>query len=163
MIQFSKLTENARIWVYISNRFITPEEQKTICSKGSTFLSTWAAHGADLKAALEIIDNCFLVIAVDEDNTSASGCSIDASITFLQSLEKDVNISFLDWQNIAYFDEQEVKLSNRKSFAAAIKENKISHQVEVFNANIKTKKDLDTQFKVRLAESNFKNLLPVKS
>ena len=163
MIQFSELSENARIWVYTSNRFLSEQEKELILSQGYEFLTTWAAHGDKLKAAMEIIDDCFIILGVDQDNTSASGCSIDASITFFQKLEVELDITLLDWQNMAFIENEHIRLMKRSEFEIALKENKINTDVHIFQSNLKVKSDLKENRTIHVSKSNFKNLLSVKS
>ncbi len=163
MIKFSELSNNARIWVYISNRLITPDEKNLILKQGYDFISTWSAHGDKLIASVEIIDNCLLVLGVDEEKTDASGCSIDASISFIKSLENHIQISFFDWQNMVYVENNIIRLIKRNQFEQALKSQKISSDSLIYNNNMKIKSDLTTNKTISISESNFKNLLELKS
>ncbi len=163
MIKFKYLSQNARIWVYTSNRLFSDHERDTILTQGQAFVSTWSAHGDKLKAAIDILDNCFLVIGVDQDETSASGCSIDASIIFLQGLEVELDLSLLDWNNIAFSEKNHIRLMKRADFENALKDDSIDADALIYQTNLKLKSDLQTKRTVPLSESNFKNLLIVKS
>jgi hypothetical protein len=45
------------------------------------FLENWAAHGTSLVSLISKY-NRFIILAVDQDVQSATGCSIDASVEF---------------------------------------------------------------------------------
>ena len=57
----------------------------------------------DLEAGLEIKYNRFIVIGLNQENASASGCSIDASVHFIQSLEKEMDVDLLDKMNVTFY------------------------------------------------------------
>lgn len=163
MIEFSKLSQQARIWVYTTDRFITDDEKNSILLKCNQFLATWSAHGDKLHASADILDNCFLILAVDEDHASASGCSIDKSTKFLKTIEDEYNLSLLDWQNIAYIDNNQIKLTTRDAFKQIIKESDASDKFLICNPNLQTKSDLDSNRTICIQDSSFSNLLSVKS
>src|SRR3546814_19240373 len=75
MHQFS---DNSRVWIFQSNRELSPDEIKWAFPKLQGFISEWQAHGQALAAKVEIRYNRFIVVMVDETNSAASGCSIDS-------------------------------------------------------------------------------------
>jgi hypothetical protein len=89
-----KLPLDARVWVYQSNRILTDLDKQTILTASKQFVSEWAAHGTSLQSDVEIISDYFLVLAVDENIASASGCSIDSSVKFVKAIGKELNIDF---------------------------------------------------------------------
>ena len=56
IIDFKKLPEDSRVWIYQSNRNFTEAEIKIIEDKTSLFLNNWKAHGNDLQASYLIRD-----------------------------------------------------------------------------------------------------------
>ena len=102
IVPFDQLPEHSRVWIYPSNRPFTKEERQTIQNKAQIFLAQWTAHGADLQAAIDLPHNRFIVLGLNEAIQSASGCSIDASVHFIQSLEKELGLSLLDKMNVTY-------------------------------------------------------------
>jgi hypothetical protein len=46
--------------------------------------------------------NRFIILAVDQDVQSATGCSIDASVEFIQSLEQKYKVDLLDKMNVTF-------------------------------------------------------------
>ena len=80
------MPSDARVWVYQSNTILSDAEVNTIKNEGAHFISDWAAHGSNLKASFDVLFNRFIVIAVDEQQATASGCSIDKSVKFVKEL-----------------------------------------------------------------------------
>ena len=99
LIDFKDLPSEARIWIYQANRPFTEKELKEVQPEIENFLTAWTAHGSSLKAGYQMPYNRFIVFGLDQEITAASGCSIDASVHFIQSLEKKYNLNLLDKMN----------------------------------------------------------------
>jgi hypothetical protein len=80
-VPFENLPEESKIWVYQSNRKFSDTEFSEIESAFS-FLENWAAHNK-FSFLLSAKYNRFIILAVDQDVQSATGCSIDASVEFI--------------------------------------------------------------------------------
>lgn len=76
----------------------------------SHFVNQWAAHGSGLFGHGIIINQYFLVLAVDESRVGASGCSIDSSVKFIKALGEKYGINFFDRLNMVIHDQGEDKL-----------------------------------------------------
>ena len=107
LVDFKDLPDSSRIWIYQSNRSFSEVELVEIRAALDQFLSEWTAHGSDLNAGYEIPYNRFIVIALDQSIAGATGCSIDASVRFIQSLEQKYTVDLLDKMNVSY---KQVKL-----------------------------------------------------
>lgn len=88
--------DEARIWMYTSNRMVSESEQSQLTVEITAFLEQWAAHGTQLLAACAWLNEYQLVIALDESQAGASGCSIDSQTRFLRQLGEQHAI---DWFN----------------------------------------------------------------
>lgn len=96
MIPFDQLNRDAKVWSYQSDRLLTDTEVQWINEQLEPFLQEWAAHGTKLKAYGEVFNHAHLVLAVDESDHNASGCSIDTSVRFIKQLEKELQLSFFN-------------------------------------------------------------------
>ena len=92
----SNLSPASKIWVYKSNRELTSSEQALIRKELDLFIPQWASHGNQLFGGAEVVENWFVVLAVDESQSMASGCSIDTSVQFMKALGKELNVDFFD-------------------------------------------------------------------
>ena len=133
IVPFDQLPEHSRIWIYPSNRPFTKEERQTIQNKAEIFLAQWTAHGADLQAAIDLPHNRFIVLGLNEAIQSASGCSIDASVHFIQSLEKELGLSLLDKMNVTYRNKNTIDHIPLKEFRIKAKKKQFNPEVIVFN------------------------------
>src|SRR5690606_13534361 len=89
-------------WIYQSSRNFTDEELLEIDQGLTSFLTEWTAHGSELQAGFEIRYKRFLVIGLDQNRAGASGCSIDASVHFIQQLEQRYQVELLDRMNVSF-------------------------------------------------------------
>ena len=133
LVSFDKLPETSRIWIYQSNRKLSAEEEKEISSAMDAFIQEWTAHGQSLQASYEIRYNRFIVIALDQSHAAASGCSIDASVHFIQALEKRYNIDLLDKMNVAFRQGEYITYKSLTDFKKMAKDKAISSETIVFN------------------------------
>jgi hypothetical protein len=110
---FSDHPDNSRVWLYLANRKLDATELHFAEEKLFEFLKTWKAHGKSLSSNGAIFFSQYLVLIVNEDAESASGCSIDSSVHFVKSLGNELNLDFFNRLNVLTFvSENETKSSN---------------------------------------------------
>ena len=102
ILPFDDMPIDSRIWIYQSDKKFKGSEIDQIQTKLTEFLKNWTAHGDDLKSSFEIKYERFLIIALNEKSTKASGCSIDTCVHFIQQIEKEYKVSLLDKMNVSY-------------------------------------------------------------
>lgn len=142
------LPQISRVWVYPSTKVFSDEEVKTLSAKLDVFLFQWAAHGSKLMAQGHVLFNRFVVVMLDEALTSASGCSIDTLMHFIQEQEKNYNTSFTDRMLINYLEGDEIKdvrLSDVKG--------KLIPETKFFNHLVNTKADFENNWITPVNES----------
>lgn len=152
-VEFSSLPQTARIWIYQCNRSFTLDEIQEISNKLQTFLEGWTAHGADLKAAFEIRYKRFIVIGLDQNQQLASGCSIDASVHFIQQLETAFKVDLLDKLNVSYKQGDYIAYKPLKEFKKMVKDKAVSRNTIVFNHLVQNKAEYLDFWEVPAAES----------
>lgn len=89
-IPFENLPEESKIWIYQSNRKFSDDEFAAIDADLKIFIENWAAHGTSLEASYLLKYNRFIILAVNQEVQIATGCSIDSSVQFIQTLEKNM-------------------------------------------------------------------------
>lgn len=133
LVEFNTLPEQSRVWIYQSNRRFTADELEQIANKTKEFLAQWAAHGTGLQAGFELKYERFIVIAVNQEQQNATGCSIDASVRFIQELEQEFNVELLDKMNVAFKQGDFVNFKNLIDFKTMAKTGAIGKKTIVFN------------------------------
>jgi len=153
LVPFSELPNSARIWVYQASRSFSTDELVELTRKLDTFLNSWAAHGKDLKAGYEIQYNRFIAIAVDAVHHEPTGCSIDASVHFIQELEKEYKVDLMDKMNVSFKNGEFVAYKNLVDFRKMVKSRSVSANTIVFNNLINTKEEYENDWEVPMSES----------
>jgi hypothetical protein len=145
-IPFEEIPPGSRIWIYQSDRKLSGEEINIIHNKTKTFLNDWAAHGSKMACSAKIFHDQFLVLTVFEDFQQPSGCSIDSSVHFIQSLERQFNLNFMDRSKVAFFKEGEVQLTSIPEIKKLIAEGAIQEDTLIFNNLIDRKAYLENNW-----------------
>jgi len=152
-MSIQQMPSDARVWVYQSNRQMADAEVDSIKKSGQLFLKDWAAHGANLKSSLDVLYNRFVVIAVDEQQALASGCSIDKSVRFIKDMEQQLNINFFDRMQVAYRDNNDIVACSISEFEKLASQKLVDGSTIVFNNMVTTKQEFDSQWEIPLKQS----------
>jgi predicted HTH domain antitoxin len=153
IVPFETLPENSRVWIYQASRGLSESEIAEIKQELTLFLDSWTAHGEGLKAGFELKYNRFIVIALDQELQSATGCSIDASVRFIQDLEKKYNIDLLDKMNVSFKQGPYVAYKPLKEFKKMIKDRAVTEKTIVFNNLVANKGEYLDHWEVPASQS----------
>lgn len=152
-VDFKKLPDTARIWIYQSNRPFTEVEMEEIHTFIKEFITQWTAHGKSLQAGYEIPYRRFIILGLDQSQAAASGCSIDASVHFIQGLEKKYGVDLLDKMNVTFKQGEYVAYKTLADFKKMAKDKAISQNTVVFNNLVNNKQEYEESWEVPASES----------
>ena len=153
IVDFNKLPDNSRLWIYQSNRDFTDKEITEIKSLTESFLLNWQAHNKELEVSYEVKYKRFIILGVNESFNSPGGCSIDLSIRFIKDLSKRINIDLLDRMNINYRDKEDIKCIRLNQFKGLLNNNLINAETIIFNNLVKTKIDYMKNWESKVEDS----------
>ena len=153
LVDFNTLPETSKVWIYQANRSFTEIELDEIKLKLDVFIENWTAHGSDLQAGYEIKYKRFIIIALDQNLNSSSGCSIDASVHFIQQLEQAYNVDLLDKMNVSYKQGEFVAYKSLIDFRKMAKEKAVSKNTIVFNNLVANKAEYLENWEVPAKDS----------
>mgnify|MGYP000921115092 CR=1 FL=1 len=153
MNTIKQMPGDARVWVYQSNTILTETQVNTIIQKGKDFVESWAAHGAALNASFDVLYNRFIIIAVDEKQAMASGCSIDKSVAFIKAVEQEFGLQLLDRMQVAYRKANAIEVCSLNEFEKLANNGAVDAATIVFNNMITTKAGFDSEWEVPLKGS----------
>lgn len=153
LVDFNTLPEESRIWIYQANRSFTEQELEEIQSKLDVFIENWTAHGSDLQAGYLVKYKRFIIIALNQNLNKASGCSIDASVHFIQQLEKEYNVDLMDKMNVSYKQGDFIAYKTLLDFKKMAKEKAISKNTIVFNNLVTSIAEFNENWEVPASES----------
>lgn len=152
-VPFDTLPEESRVWIYQSNRKFSDEEISEIDEALKVFIGNWAAHGSGLEASYQIKYNRFIILAVNQDSQSATGCSIDASVHFIQELEKKYDVDLLDKMNVTFKQGEHIAHKPLIEFRKMAKAKSVSANTIVFNNLVNTVGEWQDYWEVPAGES----------
>lgn len=109
-LPFDSMPGHSRLWIYQANRAFIPSEKEDLSKGLQDLCEQWSAHGASLHSSFNTLFDHFVVLAVDEQQSGVSGCSIDGSVRFLKNLQQESGLDFFDRSRVAFL---------RPSFPAA--------------------------------------------
>ena len=153
LIPFEDLAPHSRIWVYQANRMLSQEDQQHIRDAATQFFEGWQAHGKDLRCGFSLEYDQFLVIGVDEQFNMATGCSIDASVHLIKSLEQALNLNFFDRMQIPFLQEGKVSLLPMQQIPAEVEAGAVKPDSLTFNNLVKNKAEFDSQWRIAAKDS----------
>ncbi|PRX55315.1 ABC transporter ATPase [Flagellimonas meridianipacifica] len=153
LVDFNSLPDTSRVWIYQANRSFTEAEIEEIEQSLGEFITQWTAHGARLKAGFLTRYNRFIIIGLDQSHAGASGCSIDASVHFIQTLEQKYGVDLLDRMNVSFKQGEYIAYKTLKDFKKMAKEKAISKNTIVFNNLVTNKMEFLDHWEVPASES----------
>lgn len=130
------LPDHARIWIYPAERPFSSGEAALITERLSRFIQTWKAHGAALEAGFSLLNNQFIIIAVNEDLATATGCSIDQSAHEVRALEQDLKLSLTNRRMVTYRDGEALKTLPMHDFWAMRKAEQVTGETPVLDTTV---------------------------
>jgi hypothetical protein len=129
-----------KVWIYISDKELKGEIASVVLKTGEQFVNGWTAHENPLTASFKIVQDRFIVVAVDETNYYASGCSTDKLLRFIKQLESDHKLQLLNRLLVGYKTPNGVEVLSASSVkeklqAKQLDENTLIYNVAASNSN----------------------------
>lgn len=153
LVDFNTLPEESRVWIFQANRSFSEQEIEEIQSKLDVFVTNWTAHGSDLQAGYQIKYKRFIILGLNQDLNAATGCSIDASVHFIQQLEKEYNVDLMDKMNVSYKQGEYIAYKTLIDFKKMAKDKAVSKNTIVFNNLVVNIADFNENWEVPASES----------
>lgn len=153
LVDFNTLPDESKVWIYQANRSFTEQEIEEISTRLNEFIENWTAHGGDLESGYCIKYKRFIIIGLNQNSNNATGCSIDASVHFIQQLEKDFSVDLLDKMNVSYKQGEFVAYKTLTDFRKMAKERAVSKNTIVFNNLVNNIAEFKENWEVPASES----------
>src|SRR5688500_18918133 len=153
-VHFHQLPDQARVWVFASDRPLQGPDARTLLDAVDAFLAQWKAHGAPLRSAREWRDDRFLAIGVDPTAEQASGCSIDGLFRGLQALERALTTTLIAGGRVFYRDAHGApQAATRKDVPALFDRGAITEDTPVFDTSLTSAKSYREHFERPASET----------
>lgn len=142
-LPFDQMPEYSRVWVYQADQKFSEPDEEVLRDRMKSFCEGWNSHGNLMPTSFDIVENQILLLAVDESNLGASGCSIDSSVRTLRELENMLNINLTDQGKISLKKSTgEMKVISALGVKSKVTSGEIDLETEVINPMIRVKADL---------------------
>lgn len=152
-VPFEDLPEDSKIWIYQSNRKFSDDEMTEIENELKPFIENWSAHGIGLQASYQLKYNRFIILAVNQEVQQATGCSIDSSVAFIQSLEQKYQVDLLDKMNVTFKNGEHIAHKSLIDFKRMAKEKAVTENTIVFNNLVNNIEEFNESWEVPASES----------
>ncbi|GAA4231081.1 hypothetical protein GCM10022291_02710 [Postechiella marina] len=153
LVDFNTLPGESRVWIFQANRSFSEQEIEEINAKLSVFITNWTAHGSDLQAGYQLKYKRFIILGLNQNLNAATGCSIDASVHFIQQLEKDYNVDLMDKMNVSYKQGEYIAYKSLIDFKKMAKDKAVSKKTIVFNNLVANVAEFKENWEVPASES----------
>lgn len=144
---------HARVWVYKSAIPFTSAQREAMLERGAAFTASWAAHGSALDACVDVLHDHFLIIAVDEQQATASGCSIDKSVRLVQQYERELGLNLTDRMVVPYEADGAIATCRVQELEQLIRSGTLSSSTIVFDDMVTNIGDLRGRFRAPLSST----------
>ena len=152
-IPFIDLPLDSKIWIYQSNRKFSDTEISEIEIDLQSFLNQWEAHGTPLESGYQIKYNRFIIIAVNQENQAATGCSIDKSVAFIQQIEQKYSVDLLDKMNVTFKNGEHIAHKSLIDFKKMAKDKAVTENTIVFNNLVNNIEEFNENWETPAGES----------
>ena len=157
---FNSMPGYSRLWIYQANRFFSAQESKQLEEGLKKLCDQWSAHQVPLSTSFSIQYKLFAILAVDENQSGASGCSIDSSVHFLKGLQQSLGLDFFDRTQVAFMDGDVVTLQPVKGLKTLFENQTLTGNSITFNILATTKSDWVKNSKIKVKDSWLNKYLP---
>lgn len=136
---------NAKVWIYASDKIISPSQLAIINQKAVPFIQNWTAHQNQLKAEFAVLFHCFLVFMVDEGVHEISGCGIDKLTHLIREIDAETHLNLFNRMGVQLLENNEVICLTKAEFLSKMSTNDLSNS-KAFNNQVTNKTQFDLEW-----------------
>lgn len=157
---FNEMPDSSRLWVYQADRQLTATEKASLESSLVHLCQTWMAHGAPLKTSFRIEHNQFIILAVDESEAGASGCSIDGSVRLIKETQHRLGIDFFNRTLVPFLEGGRVIMHRADQLKTLFDQGVLQGESITFNPAVVTKGEWVRRWRLAVKDSWLSRYLP---
>lgn len=157
VVEFEKLSDDAKIWIYPSSRKFYPQELEPLEDLISSFLASWGDSIAG-EVSYQLLYNRFIIFAL-EDEVKITNQQMDMQVAFILKLEQDFEVALLDKMNVCFKQGEFVQYKDVKEFKKLLKNKSVNAKTIVFDNLVQNKYDLKHFWEVPITESWYNRFL----
>lgn len=146
LVDFNQLENNAKVFLYPSNKKFHAELLSEIETKVTNFVTQWCEKN-DIEAGFDIKHQRFIIIAINNTKPITTTI-IDELVSFIFTLQLEHEIELLDKLNVCFKQGEFVQYKDVKEFKKLIKNKSVNKNTIVFNNLINTKEELESDWEL---------------
>lgn len=132
-IDFAQLPSDSRVWIFSADRVLSNDQQTQLLASVDGFLAQWGAHDMPLTAGREIRYDRFLFIAVDQQRVGPSGCSVDALVRQMKTMQQELGVELVDHAPVLFRRGDAIARVAREEFSVLAADGEVSLDTTVFD------------------------------
>ncbi|NNE70015.1 MAG: hypothetical protein HKN29_06585 [Rhodothermales bacterium] len=141
--RIAALPREARLWLYVSSRALTPDESGRLNEMMDAFVSDWSSHGRPVLGATDFAEGRILGIGALVPAADISGCGIDKSVHRLEELGREMGIEWLAGLSIAFRDTSgAIQVVSRPAFRKLIASGEVDASTPILDLSLMTVAEL---------------------
>ncbi len=157
VVEFQKLTDDAKVWIYPSSRKFYPQELEPIKDKISSFLTSWESS-IDGDFSYQLLYDRFIIFSI-EDEVKITNQQLDEQVAFILKLQEEYQVELLDKMNVCFKQGEFIQYKDVKEFKKLLKNKSVNAKTVVFDNLVQTKYDLEHFWEVPITESWYNRFL----
>ena len=159
-IPFDSMPGHSRLWIYQANRKFTATEKEQLLQGLKDLCEQWAAHGTPLQTSFNIQFDQFVIMAVDEQQQGASGCSIDGSVRYLKGLQNQLSLDFFERTGAAFLINGKIIVYPIQELKTLFENKTLLEDSIAFNNVVSTKAEWQNHWQIPVKNSWLVRYLP---
>ncbi len=155
-VNFNDLPDTSRVWIFGAENPLDSSQVQKLTENMGRFLEQWTAHKSELNPSWEVRHNQFIIVGLDENMMTASGCSIDSMVHNLKNFEATIGANIVGTSlKVFYRDKNEsIQCESRAEFKRLVENGSVNEETVVFNNMIQTAADLlQNRWEIPMQES----------
>jgi len=158
-VDFSSISEDAKIWIYPSSRKFYDSEKAEIENLIQIFIENWKAEDENFKASYRFLYNRFVIFCADDSESKLSNSDINVAVSFILELQEKFDVMLLDKMNVCFKQGEFVQYKELKDFKQLVKNKAVTGKSIVFDNLITTKFDFENYWEITMEESWYNRFL----
>ena len=159
LVDYSLITDDAKVWIYPSSRKFYPNEIEGIENKVKAFIKSWKTDDENFKASYKFLYNRFIILFADTENAALTNSDIDSSVSFILALQQEYKVELLDKMNACFKQGEHIQYKELKDFKKLLKNRALTGKSIIFDNLITSKIDFDNNWEIPLEESWYNRYL----
>lgn len=133
LVDYNSISDDAKVWIYPSSRKFYPTEINDVQQQLKNFVETWKVEDDTFKASYQLLYNRFIILVADTIENPLTNKDIDASVSFIISLQQKYEVQLLDKMNVCFKQGEFVQYKELKDFKNLLKNKAITGKTIVFD------------------------------